>query len=309
MKKNCILFLSFCFCLLLSQNSTAQIKNITNAKKIEDKITVTGYLDYPPFGFIETIRPNPKGSTYNIFRSVFDDVISDLKNKSNIEFSYIYNSKLNDENIIKGLNAGKYDLFLGMYHNTKRFERLQPAFPALLDNPVSLITMPDTAQKIKNLSQLKNLKGAACSKEYFTDFVINQMKMYNIKFVDDPLTMFELLYTGEIDYIFASQYFGIIEAAKIGLRDRFSFSKQIIWNMPMFIGVSKLSPSRKFLIEKLSSYASNPDHKAKIQQKLRQIIHDFEIKYRGVVPPPFVKKETTDKTTSSLDLSEQKDKL
>ena len=145
--------------------------------------------------------------------------------------------------------------------------------------------------------------------ELFSDYVKQQMEGYNLESVDTPLQLFEKLYTGEVDFVFTTQYFGIIEAAKLGIRDYLSFSKQIVWNMPIFIGISQLSPNRKFLSQKLSSYSENPEHKIKLEKKLQDLIYEIELKNRGVVPPAFIKKENSNNSTSSLDLLSQEDKI
>ena len=317
-------FLSFLFLglsLFFSSTASAQVKNITTLVKNNRDIYVAGYVDYPPFGFIEKIQVSKNAAPHYIYRSVFEDVVADLQGNTRFKFIYAfdaagYDRSLDNDFYFAGINSGKYDMFLGAYYDTQKYNRIQVTYPAIMNNPVTIVTMPDTAKKIKNLSQLKKMKGAVCTKEYFTDFVTNDMKNYNLEYIDDTRTMFEKLYTGEVDYLFMTQYFGIIEAIKLGIRNQLSFSKQIVWNIPMFIGVAKISPSRKFLIEKISSYSERPEFQKKIKDKLHQIIQDYEKKYHGVIPPTFIKKENNestqekiDNTTSSLDLLSQEGKI
>ena len=55
----------------------------------------------------------------------------------------------------------------------------------------------------------------------------------------------------------------------------------------LFFGTSKFSQNRRILTQKLSSYSNLPQNKEKLEQHLRELIRDYEIKYQGVVPPNF----------------------
>lgn len=308
---NKLFFVLFCFGLVIfpQKFSSALMKNMTNTTQSGGSISVTGYMNYPPISYIiETYYGESKVSTY-AFRSVFEDIIEELKENSRLNIKYVFSPNSDFEKNISKINDGTIDIFLGAYYDTKKFQRVELIYPSILNNPVTLITMPDTSKQIKNLSQLKEMKGAVCNQDEFSDYVKKQMKEYNLVYVDTPYQLFEKLYTGEVDFVFTTQYFGIIEASKLGIRDYLSFSKQIVWNMPVFIGISQLSSSRKFLVQKLSSYSERPENKAKLEQKLHDMIQQIELDNRGVVPPAFIKQENLNNQTSSLDVSSQEDKI
>ncbi len=308
---NKLLFVLFCSCLtfLYNEEVSAQMKNLTNMAKSSDEISITGYMNYPPIGFAQEYFAPKNDKPYYSFRSVFEDIMQELKENSNLKMTYRYAPNEKDDKFIASINAGEIDIFLGAYYDTKKFQRVELIYPSILNNPVTLITMPETSAQIKNLAQLKDMKGAVCNQDEFSDYVKKQMKEYNLVYVDTPYQLFERLYTGEVDFVFATQYFGIIEASKLGIRDYLSFSKQIIWNMPLFIGISQFSPNRKFLRQKLSSYSERPENKAKLEQKLHDMIQQVELQNRGVVPPAYVKQENQDSVTSSLDVLPQEDKI
>lgn len=309
MKKYVLSFLIVVTALLLNVQAQAQMKNVTNDTDNSDTISVTGYMNYPPLGYIEKRYEGKNEKPYFVYRSVFEEIIEDFKQNTNLKIAYKYDPNTSEEAYLSEINRGGIDIFLGAYYDTQKFHRTELIYPSILNNPVTLITMPETASKLKNLSQLKQMKGIACSQDQFSDYVQKKIQEYPVAFVDTPYEMFEKLYTGEVDFAFASQYFGIIEASKLGIRDYLSFSKQVIWNMPLFIGISQLSPNRKFLVQKLSSYSENPKNKTKIEQKLQNIIQEIELQNRGVVPPAFIKQENSDEQTSSLDLLTQEDKI
>lgn len=72
-----------------------------------------------------------------------------------------------------------------------------------------------------------------------------------------------------------------IEAIKLGLREQISIAKQTLWKMPLFIGVSKISPQRKLITQKLTRFSEDPKNQQLIEDYLKQMIADFEKEYNG----------------------------
>lgn len=278
-----LILLAFAFSL--PNQAAAQIKNVTRRTDAYDTITVTGFLNYPPVGYTEKTSRND----IDDYHTVFEGLLNEFSDATGKKIKYIYGKDYDYGELIRKVRGGQIDMALGVYHETKLYEGLELIYPSLINNQISIIMLPQNAGKIKNLSQLKTLKGAVSNREYLSDFVSEQMKEYNLQYFDEPEKMFEKLYTGEIDYVFASYFFGIVETSKLGLRDKLSFSKQVIWNMPLFLGISKLSPNRNYLAGKLTSYSEKPESKSKMENKLREMIMNFELKNRGVVPPPYTR--------------------
>ena len=273
----------------ISNPAAAQIKNVTLKTDAYDTISVIGFTNYPPVGYFEKqLKYEDREDAFiEVYRTVFENLLEEFAQATGKRIKFVNEKEDDYHELIRKVRGGKIDMALGIYHETKLYEGLEIIFPSLINNPISIIMLPKNAGKIKNVSQLKKLKGAVSSREYLSDFVSEQMKEYNLEYIDEPEKMFEKLYTGEIDYVFASYFFGIIESSKLGLRDKLSFSKQVIWNMPLFLGISKLSPNRNYLVGKLTSYSEKPESKTKMENKLREMIMEFELKNRGVVPPPY----------------------
>lgn len=274
------------YSFLTCGNVSAQVKNVTHKTDSYETITVVGFMDYPPVGYIDQVLYRGTKDVYvDKYRTVFENIMNEFAEATAKKIKYIYKTESDYGSLIRQVRGGKYDMVLGVYHETKLYEGLDIVFPSLLNNPISIIMLPRNAGKVKTLTQLKKMKGAISTREHLSDYVSEQLKDYNLEYIDEPEKMFEKLYTGEIDYVFASYFFGIVETAKLGLRDKLSFSKQVIWNMPLFLGISKMSPNRNYLVGKLTSYSEKPESKDKLENKLRQMIMDFELKNRGVVPP------------------------
>ena len=289
MKNILRILLTFAIAFGISNPAAAQIKNVTLKTDAYDTISVIGFTNYPPVGYFEKqLKYKDREDAFiEVYRTVFESLLKEFAQATGKRIKYVNEKNDNYRELIRKVRGGQIVMALGIYHETKLYEGLEIIFPSLINNPISIIMLPKNAGKIKNLSQLKKLKGAVSSREYLSDFVSEQMKEYNLEYIDEPEKMFEKLYTGEIDYVFASYFFGIIESSKLGLRDKLSFSKQVIWNMPLFLGISKLSPNRNYLVGKLTSYSEKPESKTKMENKLREMIMEFELKNRGVVPPAY----------------------
>ena len=85
---------------------------------------------------------------------------------------------------------------------------------------------------------------------------------------------------------------GTIETAKLGLRHQVAFSKQSLWTMPVFIGISKASVHREYLSHTLSKMLEKPEIKEKIKKDMEDIVNGMVEKYAGTVPPSFLPGET-----------------
>ena len=85
--------------------------------------------------------------------------------------------------------------------------------------------------------------------------------------MDTSYELYGKLIRGEIDYVLTSIYFGTIETAKLGLRHQVAFSRQSLWTMPVFIGISKASVHREYQSHTLSKMLEKPEIKEKIKNR------------------------------------------
>lgn len=256
--------------------------------KAERTLNAAGFSDYPPFGYFskEINHDNEEESIRHNY--LFKELLNDFSKENNTRI--IYKDHLSDYgNIIRDVRGGEIDLLLGMYHDTKIYTGLDYVLPAPISNPITLMTLPNRRGEIKSLEDVKKLKGAILEKEVLSDFVSEQMKDYDVIKVRDPNELFKKLFTKEIDYVFTGYYTGLIEASKLGLRHYVAFSKQIIWDIPMFIGVSKASENRKFIIQRLGKYLERKDVQEKLKKHLLNEIHKFEVLNNGITPPMYTK--------------------
>ena len=276
MKKNLFFILPLIICGLLCfcENSNAQ--NVYRKKPMFADASITGFAGYTPFGYIKN-----KGF-HTVFRPMINDLVREKKLLINSEYTA---SDL--EKITNAIRQGKLDVFLGVYHETEIFGGIELIYPAVLTNPITIFMLPARINEVKNITDLQKLKGARHNSEYFSDFVEEQLQSFNVEKVDTSYELFEKLFTKQIDYIVASQYFGLIEASKLGLRKQISVAKQALWQIPMFVGISQLARHRQALHNIFTEYLSQPDNLKKIKQNIINLVNQAEADAIGIVPPKF----------------------
>ncbi len=246
------------------------------------EINITGFGDYAPFGYIE----RSEETKYEKFVTVFQPMIDTLAQENNLRIKY----KLYEQNYpaqVQKVRQGDIDIALGAYHQTELFRGLELIFPAAFVNPITVMMLPNRIDEVKTIGDLRKLKGVRTSREQYSDFVEKQLKSFEIETVDNSYDLFERLFTQKADYIVIGQYYGLIEASKLGLRNQISTAKQALWQVPMFVAVSKLSRERKMLSQKLTRYLENEQNQKLLRQNLIRMVDEAEINAQGIVPPTF----------------------
>ena len=292
MKNFLIVIFLICFTVV---NVSAQVTEQKTNQYL--KIKSTSYPDFPPFSYLqqEGVIEYP----VSIFFVAFEDALS----TNNVYTEYNFLSSYNDN--VEQTRIGKTDILLGVYNETqngfKNFDHIEYIFPAVLHNPVNLIMLNGKQTKIKNIDDLKNLRGIYVSSEYFSDYLYDRFKYLNAKPVNSALKAYEQLFLDKADYIIGSYYYHYVSALQNGLKNYLSFSKKPLWNMPMFIGISKKSKYFNRLKILLSKKVAEPSFADKIKEELKKQVHKFEQHTTGVVPPSFVSDSAPEEQTLDKD--------
>ncbi|MDR1026033.1 MAG: transporter substrate-binding domain-containing protein [Lactobacillus sp.] len=263
--------------LFLSASALAQVE--TEQESLHKRqIHITGFNAYPPFGEWDTKE--------KVFTTAFDKFIE--KYAKERKFLIIDDFRHPEyKEIVREVRRGNVDMIMGIYYESDTYTGLDYVFPSFVSNPVVVIMLPNRIDEAKGADDLKKLKGAVNTQDQFSDYVNREIAKFNVERVDGAYDTFEKLFKGEVDYVFSGYYFGIVEAAKLGLRKKIAFSKQVIWEIPMFIGLSKVSEKRNFLIGNLRLFIDNNDVKSMLKQSIEEHIRRYEEKYIGVVPPSY----------------------
>ncbi len=261
--------------------ASAQVEFETIKSHSQVKLQVVGFFDYYPFGQYQN----------NEYSGVFKPFIEYFSKYGKYILDYMPISK-NYEDTIRDVVKGEADIVLGMYAETSLYSDLKYIYPAAIDNPVHLVMLPSRIGEVRSVGDLKNLKGAVHAKERFSDYVKDRLNDLKVEYVDNSYDLYGKLIRGEIDYVLTGIYFGTIETAKLGLRHQVAFSRQGIWNMPVFIGISKASFHREYLSHTLSVMLGKPETREKIKNDMMEIVNGIISQYAGTVPPTYIKKET-----------------
>lgn len=280
-KANKFILLISVIILSFINSSYAQMKtDDSNLQYIRSKeMRITGFRHYPPFGWIE------EGG----YKSFMTDFFKEYHKKYNFHAGF-YPSK-NYVNDVIDVRSGKLDVIWGMYNQTTIYNGIEYIFPSFANNPIHIITLPENTSRIKTISDARKLKGAIYAEEPLSDYIESYLKKLNIQRVENPYELFRLLFTKEIDYIIGGKYFYMIESAKLGLSKQIRFSKNAVWDMPMFVGVSKPYRHRALVVKSLKDILGDAKTKEKINNSLIQMLDNIEKQYSGVVPPTFEKTE------------------
>ncbi|MDR1694654.1 MAG: transporter substrate-binding domain-containing protein [Lactobacillaceae bacterium] len=242
-------------------------------------MNATGFADYPPFGTFY------RGD----FSSLFDDFIKDFCTAKDFEITYM-SSQDNYNQDVQDVRTGNIDFIIGMYSATDEYRGIEFIYPAATINPIHIATLPERTEEIQTIDDLKGLKGLISAQEHLSDYINDKIGELQIEKNSSSYDMFEKLAKGEVDYIIGSRYFLMIESAKLGIKDKISFSKKAVWNIPVFFGVSKAYRHRGLVMEFMGKELKKPEVQQKINNYLIQMIHNIERENAGVVPPTFINK-------------------
>ncbi len=301
MKKRLLTIFILAAMTITSYESNAFVRyEEKNPKKVTE-LKMTGYIDYAPFGYVD----NPGGIVYGEFHTVFQPMLDTFIKEANLKLLYDVQQKTFDD-LAQKVRQGDIDFLVGAYYQTEMFRGLHLIYPAALYNPITVFMLPDRINDIKSTEDLKKFKGVRNTNELFSDFVDKKVAELNPIEVGSSYEMFQKLFTREADYAITSYYYGMLEAIKMGIQYQVSPAKQALWNIPMFVGVSKTSRHRDMISRYLTRYLNDKNNLDILQQNLQQMINDFQVKYSGVVPPDFgVESNTDDKNNGT---AENKDK-
>ncbi len=282
MKKTLLTVFTFSVLTVLVHNALAFVRYEDKHPKKVTELHMTGYINYAPFGWVD----NPDGVVYGQFHTVFQPMIDSFIKEANIKMHYDLQQK-NFDDLAQKVRQGDIDFMVGAYYQTEMFKGLHLLYPAAMHNPITVFMLPNRINEVKTTDDLKKLKGVRYTGEYFSDFVEKKVAELNPMEVDTIYQMFEKLFTKEADYIISSYYFGMLEAIRLGLKKQIAPAKEALWNIPVFVGVSKTSRNRELISKRLTKYLNETQNTDMLKRNIQNVINDFEKKYEGVVPPTF----------------------
>lgn len=248
-------------------------------------LMVTSFSDYMPFGYL-----NEQGKSDErlgmLLKRPLDKFLPQIGYKPKYE---VFETT---EDALQNMHLGKINLFVGAYYSTNIYNDFDFVFPSILNNPVYLIMLPSRIREIHKTADLKKLKGVYNGKEYFGDYMIQNFESLNMKKMDCADDAYEALFTGEADFMLGSYYANYIALVQKGLKNYVSFSSKPLWNMPMFLALSKMTPDLKMVRLKLQKLLGYEEFKNEILQSVKDFIANIEKNSIGIVPPTYINENT-----------------
>lgn len=276
--------------IFLMFNQASAVNMVNKENYLKYPISIVGLPDFPPFSQYVSGKDSNMQLHSAFYRPILDAM---AKYGFKISPAEIEKSEANDVKLlVLKVSSGEAQIFIGAYADTKMFSGLQMIYPASLSNPIHLITMPDTNDKIKSYGDLKNLKGIVCKKEYFSDFVLRKFRDLNIDYVKTPYEAYEQIITGKADYMLGSLYYNRMVASRYGVEQYFSYSKNPVFKIPFFIAISKMTPLFSEYMKVFNAEFSKPEFANAVKNEIIRIVEEEVEKNIGIVPPSFVHRST-----------------
>lgn len=184
----------------------------------ENPLTIAGFVNYPPFGWVEArqgmggmeIREN-----FGLGFVIFDRIAK----KYNI--NYVHKPFLNYKQAQKALEVGAVDVLLEAYYDTPVTGSVgQFFYPAYISNPFVVVTLKGKLKNVKNFEDLKGRKGVARWEEMILPLVQPTLpKEIEIEMVSGARNAFRKLIKKEVDFILMSEYAYETEIRRFKVQD------------------------------------------------------------------------------------------
>lgn len=274
--------------LLCNAQAAEEGRFIEKINYLDKDIIAVGLPDYPPFSAMKV-----EGSTMEL-KSAFIEPLRKAMKKYDVDIKLPKNFEEDSQSIKMLLietRAGAYQLFIGANSDTKLFTGLELVYPAVVTNPIHLITLAEKQGQIKSYSDLEKLKGIACRSEYFSDFVTRKLKEINVNFVDTPYDAYEQLFKGEADYMMGGLYYNRIMASRLGIGRYLTYSKNPIYKIPVFLALSPVMPKLSEYQKAIHEALLNPEFARNVKEEIVRIVEEEITANDGIVPPSFAQQE------------------
>jgi len=303
---------SFLISLLLVSAGRAAEKEeyhmIQTENFLKGELYAIGLPDYPPFSYY-TITHHDSGSTID-YRNIFLIPLQKFVKKEDVQIKTPFFVEIPTlQKQILDIRSGEAQLFLGTYSHSKLSTGIELVYPAVLSNPLHIIAMPDTQGKITKKEDLLKLRGIRISQETFSDFVERKIAPLKLTSVKTPEKAYELLFTGQADYILGSLYYNRIMASRLGIEQYLAFSKKPLVKIPLFVGISKLTPLFSEYLKFLQEIMEDPKFGKAVKEEVLKAVEAEREKNAGVVPPAFAVKSQipTPKKSDEITASQNKE--
>lgn len=283
----------FLTALLVNVTTIALAQHNSMVQRIDylsDTLSIVGRNDFPPFS-------SYKINNGNVFlQSAFLRPLQKaMKNHpaklEPVVFNYYNHPDL--ENLAFQTQFGEYNLYIGAYADTKEYKGLSLIYPAVVSNPIHIITLPENAAQINNIGALEKMRGLVVDSEIYNNFSQRKIKELKVEHVATPLQAYEKLFTKQADYIIGGLYYHRITSSGYGLDDFLSYSKKPLFKIPVFVAMSKTTPKFSLYQKAFQDACNDPAFGNAVKAEILQMVEEVLAQNKGIVPPAFVQEAGT----------------
>jgi len=204
----------------------------------ENPLSVAGFVNYPPFGWVET-RPGMGGMevrvNFGLGAAIFDRIAKKYK------IAYVHRPFLNYKQAQKALESGAVDVLLEAYYDTPVTGSIgQFFYPAYINNPFVVVTLKGKLKNIRSFEDLKGKKGVARWEEMILPLVQPTLpKDMKIEMVSGARNAFRKLIKKEVDFILMSEYAYETEIRRFKIQDFVEKSSFVVRTPNIFFNFTK----------------------------------------------------------------------
>ena len=204
----------------------------------ENPLTVAGFVNYPPFGWVES-RVGMGGmeiqQNFGLGMAVFDKIAK----KYNI--SYVHRPFLNYKEAQKALQDGRVDVLLETYYDSPTTGSVgQFFYPAYINNPFVVVTLKGNLKNIKSFEDLKGKKGVVRWEEMIMPLIRPTLpKDIKIEMVSGARNAFRKLIKRDVDFILMSDYALETESRRFKIKDFIEKSSFVVRSPNIFFNFTK----------------------------------------------------------------------
>ena len=251
---------------------------------VERPIVVSGYMNYPPFGWKEKIgvkssfgEDKPIYQYHGLGMLLFDKFAKEANLK------YVSANFLNYDEAKYALSRGYVDVLLGNYFEQKSYSNVDYFYPGYVSNPIVIVSLKQkNGEKMpQTWTDLSGKKGFVRSEENLLDLIQNQLpKDAQISTVNGARRAFQALLRKEVDFLLMSQLAYETEVRRFKIREFVSYEKTALFSPTIFFSYGSGNPCAQFIKkafeEKLKEYTSD---KQLIDSLMRSQISLWERKF------------------------------
>ncbi len=241
-------------------------------------LIVAGMIGNPPFGWVERHdeRPAKDLESYGLGRLVLD------KLQEKMGFSYVSTGFLSYSKAIAALKRGDIDLLLAAYYRPQDLGRgTEIVTPGYFKNMFTVYFKKGNEMPVTSFTDLEGWKGIIRREEHIYPLIYQKLpKGIDLKQISTAKKAFEMLMSGEADYLIGSPYAVEAELRRYKLNDDIVSADQAFLDSNLFFVFTRNSDCWK-LKEKFSETLQEDDFsRVKIEEMAHQLIDTWGEKFR-----------------------------